>query len=84
MITTRRGFIAGLLAAPIIVRPGILMPVKPVITKPSALTIDKFARLYIEPAMRKIAAQLKADFSRDCWGPSADFHDLSGLRGLLA
>lgn len=31
MILSRRSFLSGLLAAPIIVRPGILMPVKPLI-----------------------------------------------------
>lgn len=29
MILTRRSFLTGLLAAPIIVRPGILMPIRP-------------------------------------------------------
>lgn len=34
MIITRRSFLTGLLAAPIILRPGIIMPVRPLVIEP--------------------------------------------------
>lgn len=33
MIISRRSFLVGLFAAPIIIRPGIIMPVKPIATE---------------------------------------------------
>ena len=32
MILSRRSFLVGLVAAPVIIRPGILMPVRPLVT----------------------------------------------------
>jgi hypothetical protein len=75
MNLSRRGFIAGLLAAPIIVRPGILMPVKPLpiegrlgtftgisfTQSELSLTIEQFSQRYIQPAMRELERQLKVD-----------------------
>lgn len=37
MILTRRSFLTGILAAPIIVRPGILMPIRPLAPEPRRL-----------------------------------------------
>ena len=67
-LLSRRGVLVSLLAAPIIVRPGIIMPIRPI--KPDKLTIDEFARLYIEPAIRKLEEQLKAEadvIAREIW-----------------
>ena len=46
MIINRRSFLAGLLAAPIIVRPGIIMPVKPL---QDETAIDLIAIPRLEP-----------------------------------
>lgn len=58
MILSRRSLLGGLIAAPMIVRPGIIMPIK-------HLTLDEFARVYVEAAIRELERQLKADIRRD-------------------
>lgn len=79
MILSRRKLftgIAALIAAPTIVRVASIMPVRslpldsPGIVVGYDFTIDQFSKLYIEPAMRKLEAQLKADadvMAREMW-----------------
>lgn len=68
MLIGRRSFLTGIIAAPIILRPGIIMPVRQM--RPDKLTIDEFARLYIEPAIRKLEERLRAEadvIAREIW-----------------
>lgn len=79
----RRNFLIGLLAALIIVRSGILMPVRPLAAYPtwfgvidknpfvvdSAFQIEQFAKRIIEPAMLQLEKQLAADLDREYWKP---------------
>lgn len=60
---TRRSILCGLLAAPVVVRAGLLMPVRPVVAGPvsAGLAIDGYLASHAGMTFRRSLADIQAD-----------------------